>query len=230
MKILRSPSGCPWAREQTFTSIAPYTIEEAYEVKQAIHDNDMDALKVELGDLLFQVVFHSEIAKAQRAFTIDDVCNSLVDKMVFRHPHVFSDADRPNWEDQKALERKGGHLDGVALALPALMRSQKLQKRAAGAGFDWPDIDGVMAKLDEEIAEYQDAESLEAAAEELGDLLFTIVNLCRHRGVDAESALRAANDKFEARFRFVEKSFDNLQDASLEEMETAWQKAKLAMG
>ena len=227
MNILRGPNGCPWDKSQSFQDIAPYTIEEAYEVSQAIEDGCPSALRDELGDLLFQVVFHSAIADEKGQFDIHDVCESLVTKMVERHPHVFADEEKVSWEDQKEKERSGRTLDGVALALPALLRAQKLQKRAARVGFDWPDTDGVMDKLIEEIDELKACRSDVAREEELGDILFTVVNLCRHHGIDAELSLRKANQKFETRFRHVEDRLgESLPEASLTELETAWQNAK----
>jgi ATP diphosphatase len=233
MERLRDPqNGCPWDREQTFATIAPYTIEEAYEVADAIERNDTTDLRDELGDLLFQVVFHARMAQERGWFDFDDVAASIHDKLVRRHPHVFADAafdnraeQTANWEEHKARERaaaaarRGAGADSVLgdvpQALPALMRAAKLGKRAARTGFDWPDATGVREKLNEELAEL-DAEIARAArhdaqgepdakiAEELGDALFTLVNLGRHLHVDAEEALRAANRKFEARFRQME--------------------------
>ncbi|MGB6229975.1 MAG: nucleoside triphosphate pyrophosphohydrolase [Litorimonas sp.] len=222
----RLRSECPWDRKQTFDTIAPYTIEEAYEVKDAIDRDDMDELKGELGDLLFQVLFHSRIAAERGAFTLDDVVDTLVDKMVRRHPHVFDGAEKFDWEALKAEERTGRTLDGVALALPALMRAQKLQKRAAKVGFDWPTVDGVYDKLCEEAAELRDAPEAERH-EEAGDLLFSVVNLVRALGIDAEAALRDGNDKFVRRFEAVEDAADGpLTELSLDEMEAHWQAAK----
>ena len=227
MRILRGPNGCPWDQSQGFADIAPYTVEEAYEVMDAIERGDMKELKTELGDLLFQVLFHSAIAEDEHEFTLDDVCQGLIDKMVRRHPHVFGDGPAPDWETQKDKERKGRILDGVAIALPALMRAQKLQKRAARAGFDWPNIQGVYEKLDEEITELREAVEPNQFHEEIGDLLFTVVNLARHHGVDAEAALRDANTKFQTRFERVEDTLgDTLKDASLEQMDAAWREAK----
>lgn len=235
---------CPWDSQQSFETISPYTIEEAYEVDDAIQRKDMAELREELGDLLFQVVFHSKLAEEEGAFNMDDVTNSLVDKMVRRHPHVFSDENSPdaediNWEKMKAAERsaKGqtSRLDGVALSLPALMRAQKLQKRAAKTGFDWPSADAVWEKLDEEIAEVKEAiQSGEKSAieDEIGDLLFTAVNLARKLGVDSEIALRTANRKFTRRFQNIEnqvekaKSERPIEDYSLEELEALWIIAK----
>lgn len=223
----RLRTDCPWDREQTFETIAPYTIEEAYEVKDAIDRDDMDELKGELGDLLFQVLFHSQIASECGAFTLDDVADTLVDKMVRRHPHVFGGADKFDWDALKAAERDGQRtLDGVALALPALMRAQKLQKRAAKVGFDWPEDDGVFEKIVEEAQELRDAPPADQH-EEAGDLIFSVVNLVRRMGIDAEAALRDANTKFTRRFEQVEDlSGGSVEGLSLDEMEAHWQSAK----
>jgi ATP diphosphatase len=233
MRRLRDPvSGCDWDRQQSFATIAPYTIEEAYEVADAIARNDMASLADELGDLQLQVVFHSQMAEEAGHFTLDDVLGAICDKLERRHPHLFGGAESsPGWEALKAAERQKhpdeSALAGVALALPALERAQKLQRRAARTGFDWPDVEGPRAKIDEELAEL-DAESEPAAREEeLGDLLFALVNLARHLNIDAEEALRKANRKFEARFRAIEKSpgFDALP---LDEKEALWVRAKKA--
>lgn len=239
MEKLRNPDGgCPWDVEQDFTSIAPYTIEEAYEVADAIERNDMDALKDELGDLLLQVVFHSQMASEVGAFTLSDVIDGICDKMVRRHPHVFAkvQADSPdavvtNWEAIKAEERSGkdddSALAGVAIALPALLRAQKIQKRAARTGFDWPDIEGAKAKIFEEIKEVEAATSHDEREDELGDLLFAAVNMSRFLKVDAETALKAATAKFERRFRTMEQTAGpGFRELSLDEMEAHWQAAK----
>jgi len=241
MARLRDPDGgCPWDLEQDFASIAPYTIEEAYEVADAIERYDMDALKDELGDLLLQVVFHSQMASEQGSFGLQDVIDGICDKMTRRHPHVFgdTDADTPdavvaNWESIKADERSGktdtSALAGVALALPALLRAQKVQKRAARTGFDWPEIDGAKAKIFEEIEEVEAATSAEHQAEEIGDLLFAVVNMSRFLDVDAEAALKAATAKFERRFRAMEaQAGDAFEALSLDEKEAHWQAVKLA--
>lgn len=232
---LRDPeTGCDWDRVQTFATIAPYTIEEAYEVADAIARDDMAALKDELGDLLFQVVLHSRIAEQLGAFDLDDVADAIADKMERRHPHLFGPNDsraemRPDWESLKASERRDAisALDGVALALPALMRAEKLQKRAARTGFDWPDVVGPRAKIDEELAEIDAATSAEERVDEVGDLLFAVVNYARHLGVDPEVALRGANAKFERRFRGIETA-PGFADLSLDEKEALWQAAKAA--
>lgn len=244
MRRLRNPeNGCPWDREQDFASIAPYTVEEAYEVEDAIQRHDLEDLKNELGDLLFQVVFHSQMASEQGAFTFEDVVIGLVEKMTRRHPHVFGNAELHDakqqtaaWEDMKAAERKGGVLDDVPRNLPALIRAEKLSKRAGRVGFEWPDMQGVFAKIDEELAELR--EEVEAGtdrqrvAEELGDFLFTITNLARYLKVDPEAALRGTNAKFERRFRAVEaelaKRGKQPQDSTLEEMDEIWNEVRAA--
>jgi nucleoside triphosphate diphosphatase len=232
-------TGCPWDVEQDFASIAPYTIEEAYEVADAIERNDMDDLKDELGDLLLHVVFHSQIASETGHFTLDDVINGICEKMTRRHPHVFDglDADTTdkvvaNWETIKAQERAeknkdNSALSGVAKALPALLRAQKIQKRAARTGFDWPDIKGAQAKLTEEIAELAQSETEAERLDEMGDVLFAAVNVARHLGIDAEAALKAGTAKFEQRFRMMElQAGDGFAALSLDEKETAWQRVK----
>lgn len=234
MKRLRDPeSGCEWDVAQTFDSIAPYTIEEAHEVADAIARRDMDDLKDELGDLLLQVVFHAQIAEDIGAFAFPDVVASISDKMERRHPHIFGDTPEGGhhlWEQIKAEERRAkaahGALDGVALGLPALMRAEKLQKRAARTGFDWPDEDGPRAKIDEELAEIAEA-GPDTLEEEFGDLLFAVVNWARHRGVDAEAALRAANHKFERRFAAMEaEAGEGFAALDLDGKEALWQRVK----
>jgi ATP diphosphatase len=235
MEKLRHPtSGCEWDREQTFASIAPYTIEEAYEVADAIERNDIVDLKDELGDLLLQVVFHSRMAEEAGHFAIQDVADTISDKMERRHPHLFGRAETGGhhlWEQVKADERaaKGetSTLDGVALGLPALMRAEKLQKRAARTGFDWPNLEGPRAKIAEELAELDAESDREAQEEELGDLLFAVVNLARHLNIEPEAALREANRKFEQRFRAIEQA-PGFSGMSLEEMEALWVEAKKA--
>ncbi len=209
MARLRDPdNGCPWDREQSFATIAPYTIEEAYEVADACERDDMAALRDELGDLLLQAVYHARMAEERGAFAIDDVVAAICAKMVRRHPHVFGDGDGPGWEALKAAERDHADdrsaLAGVAVALPALLRAEKLQKRAARTGFDWPEAKGPRVKIDEELAEVEAADDDAARVEEIGDLLFAVVNWARHLEVDAEAALRAASAKFERRFRAME--------------------------
>ncbi len=248
MARLRSPeTGCPWDLEQDFASIAPYTLEEAYEVADAIQRNDAEDLCEELGDLLFQVAFHAQMATEQGLFRFADVVAAINRKMIRRHPHVFGDAavadareQSEAWEKHKASERagKGMHgdsaLSGVPVSLPALVRAQKIQRRAARVGFDWPRTEDVVDKLDEELTELKHAlsarESGERLQEELGDLLFTCVNLARFLDADAESLVRDANHKFEARFRAVEalavQGQRDLGDCTLEELESLWQQAK----
>ena len=232
MGVLRDRElGCEWDREQTFASIAPYTIEEAYEVADAIARGDMADLKGELGDLALQVVFHSQIAVEAGLFTLTDVLDGISDKLERRHPHIFGDAEHGGhhlWEQIKAEERAasadGSALAGVALALPALERAAKLQKRAARVGFDWPDADGPRAKVSEELGEL-DASAPAEAEEELGDLLFAVVNLARHLKIEPEQALRKANAKFERRFRAIEQ-VDGFSSLSLEKKEALWTAVK----
>lgn len=236
MARLRDPDhGCDWDLAQDFASIAPYTIEEAYEVADAIARGDMAELKDELGDLLLQVVFHARMAEEAGHFDFNNIANAISDKMETRHPHIFSDAggimDEKRWEDLKETEREAkgvtSALDGVALALPALMRAQKLQKRAARTGFDWPDPSGSEAKIIEEIEELNTAPSEDAQIEEAGDLLFAAVNFVRAHGISAEDALRAANAKFERRFRAMEEMAEGtFPDLSLADQEKLWQKVK----
>lgn len=233
MRRLRDPSdGCEWDKVQTFSTIAPYTIEEAYEVADAIERDDMESLKDELGDLLLQVVFHSQIAADDDKFDFQDVVDTICNKMTRRHPHIFGEADEsPGWEQLKADERdrsgQSSALDAVALALPALLRAQKIQKRAARVGFDWPDKAPVREKLLEELEEVGAAISDQEVHEEIGDLLFSAVNLARHYKVDAERALADATTKFTKRFNHIESSLTkDMQDMTLEELEAEWQKAK----
>ena len=248
MRALRDPEqGCPWDIEQNFSSIAPYTIEEAYEVADAIEQQNWTGLKSELGDLLLQSVYHTQMASELGLFTFDDVVNLISDKMVARHPHVFGSESRDktvaqqvkDWEQIKAEERaskgKKGVLDDVSLALPALSRAVKLQKRAARVGFDWPEISPVLDKITEEVHEMREAQSLQDAnhlQEEFGDLLFVLVNFARHLKIDAEEALRGANSKFIRRFRYIEVELHkkNLtpEEASLDEMDALWNAAKMA--
>ncbi|MEG3180039.1 nucleoside triphosphate pyrophosphohydrolase [Sphingomonas sp. LT1P40] len=234
MARLRDPvAGCEWDTVQTFETIAPYTIEEAYEVADAIQRGDLTDLKDELGDLLLQVIFHSRIAEESGHFALADVVTGICDKMERRHPHIFGDVENGGhhlWEQIKADERgsKGaaGALDGVAIGLPALLRAEKLQKRAARTGFDWPDPSGARAKIDEEIAEVE-AASDATREEEIGDLLFSVVNWSRKLGVDPEAALRAANAKFERRFRAMEaQAGDAFAALDLDAKEELWAKAK----
>jgi ATP diphosphatase len=243
MEDLRHPkTGCPWDREQTFETIAPYTIEEAYEVADAIKKDDQASLKDELGDLLFQVVFYAQMSKENGGYDFNDIADTISEKMINRHPHVFRTNEHRTvegqtvaWEDQKAQERlnlddTAGALDGVALALPALIRAQKLQKRAARVGFDWTEIGPVIDKIKEEIEEVTDAlnnpEDQNHIAEEIGDLLFACVNLARHTKVDAEQALMAGNDKFQRRFHAIEQDLQStgkrVEECTLEELEERW--------
>ncbi|MBX9896493.1 MAG: nucleoside triphosphate pyrophosphohydrolase [Qipengyuania sp.] len=239
MVRLRDPEhGCDWDRAQRFETIVPHTIEEAYEVADAVARGDLPDLRDELGDLLFQVVFQARIAEESGAFDFQDVARSIADKLEARHPHIFGDERRPGgerdarWEALKAAERAakgaGSAMDGVALALPALLRAQKLQKRAARDGFDWPDRSGPEAKIVEEIEELRAATSHQIA-EEAGDFLFAAVNLVRSYGVDAEDALRRGNAKFERRYRAMEaRARGRFADLSLEEQEAHWQAIKAA--
>jgi ATP diphosphatase len=244
MARLRDPvSGCPWDLAQDFASIAPYTIEEAYEVAEAIEQQDWAELKSELGDLLLQVVFHARMAEDAGHFSLADVTAAICDKMERRHPHIFGDAARAasaeaqkaDWEAIKAAERAArgtserpaSALDGVAAALPALLRAEKLQARAARANFDWPDIAGIRAKVDEELVEFDEAATPQARTEEAGDLLFVIANLLRRHDIDPEAALRAGNAKFERRFRAMETlAGPGFADLPLAEQEALWQRVK----
>lgn len=246
MAALRDPKGgCPWDLEQTFATIAPYTIEEAYEVADTIERGALHELRDELGDLLFQVAFHARMAEEQGLFNFDDVVTAIVEKMIRRHPHVFGDevvedaeAQTLAWEAQKVEERKakGQHkslLDGVTLGLPALSRAEKLQRRAARAGFDWPEITPVFDKIHEEIEEVRAelaGEDRSRLEDEIGDLLFACVNLSRHAGIDPEQALRAANGKFTRRFGYVEQRLAeegiSLEEADLARMDALWDEAK----
>ena len=245
MRRLRDPeTGCPWDIEQDFASIAPYTIEEAHEVADAIERQAWGELEGELGDLLLQTVYHSQMGEEAGLFTFDSVATAIADKMVARHPHVFGGDSRDksaaqqtaDWEAQKARERgPAGALDGVALGLPALTRAVKLQKRAARVGFDWPDADGVIGKIAEEageLAEARDRLTEAEIAEEFGDLLFVLANLARHLNVDPEAALRAANAKFTRRFEAIEAALamqgKRPENSDLAEMDALWDAAKAA--
>lgn len=251
MARLRDPDGgCPWDLEQTFASLSPYTLEEAYEVVDAIEREDFHDLRNELGDLLLQVVFHARLAEEQRLFDFETVAQAIGDKLVRRHPHVFEgrefsdDRERLRyWEASKSDERRekgaadegASILDGVAGSLPALMHAQKLQQRAARQGFDWPDIAPVFEKLQEELAELGAARGEGNAAkvrEEVGDLLFTVVNLARHLDVDAETALKASSGKFDRRFRYIEDQLRSsgiaLSEAELDQLDKFWEDAKSA--
>jgi ATP diphosphatase len=236
MRRLRDPdSGCDWDKAQSFETIAPYTIEEAYEVADAIARGDMDDLKDELGDLQLQIVYHARMAEEAGAFTLADVIAAICAKMIRRHPHIFGgEAQSPGWEALKAEERgrreDGSALAHVALALPALKRADKLQRRAARVGFDWPDPSGPRAKIDEELAELDSAEDSDRREAELGDLLFSVVNYARHLEINPEAALRAAAARFESRFRKVEEMASKpLKDLNITELEALWQRAKNAL-
>ncbi|WP_025898965.1 nucleoside triphosphate pyrophosphohydrolase [Sneathiella glossodoripedis] len=249
MEKLRDPNGgCPWDLEQTFSTIAPHTIEEAYEVAEAIADNDMQELKSELGDLMFQVVFYAQMAKEAGDFTFDDVVQGITEKMINRHPHVFGQKDIQTaeaqtlaWEETKAAERAAKNngaeisvLDGVAKTLPAMTRALKLQNRAARVGFDWPSIEPVQEKIIEELQELQSEIKSDAPTDrledEFGDLLFAVVNLGRHLKLDPEKALSRTNRKFVSRFQSVEQEIKNqgkkIEESTLEEMDRLWNEAK----
>lgn len=248
MRRLRDPqAGCPWDIEQDFGTIAPYTIEEAYEVADAIEREAWDELKGELGDLLFQSVFHAQMAEEKGLFSFEDVADGMSDKMVARHPHVFGSENRDksaeqqtkDWETIKAAERAAkaqkGVLDGVAIGLPALLRAVKLQKRAARVGFDWPETTQVLEKVQEEareLVEAKDTLTQDDICEEMGDLLFVMANLARHLDVEPEEALRKANAKFERRFSYIEQRLEeqgrSTDDATLEEMDALWNEIRAA--
>jgi ATP diphosphatase len=241
MKALRTPqTGCPWDLQQSFETIAPYTIEEAYEVADAIERKNMADLKDELGDLLFQPVYHAQMASESGHFTFADVIESVCKKMIRRHPHVFGDEAQKSeplakgfWENAKAKEKlpdtARGTLDGIPLSLPGLTRAVKLQGKAAKVGFDWPDVSLVYDKLAEEILELREAPD-DKRHEELGDLLFVVANLARHYNINPESALRSANAKFERRFSYIEDKLQNrgtsIANSNLAEMDELWDEAK----
>jgi ATP diphosphatase len=276
MSMLRDPeTGCPWDLKQTFDSLIPYTIEEAYEVAQAIEDKDYADLKGELGDLLFQVVFYAQLGKEQSLFGFDDIIDGICAKLISRHPHVFSDAlfeteaqIKQNWENKKAAERQfkdsksTSVLDDIPLAIPAISRAYKIQKRAANVGFDWPDIHGALDKVSEEIEEVKAelitnsaksdtrldeansnksiskqlsgniySDNIDAIADELGDLYFALTNVTRHLGLNPEQVIKAANNKFERRFRHVENiatsSNTKINETNLEQLDIWWEQAKL---
>ena len=243
MAALRAPgTGCPWDLQQDFDTIAPYTIEEAYEVADAIEKKDMAALKDELGDLLFQPIYHAQMAAETGAFSFDDVVEAVVTKMIRRHPHVFGDeaarqagVQKGFWEANKAKERAGelkqGVLASVPKGLPGLTRALKLQAKAAKVGFDWPSVENVYDKITEEIAEFKAAPD-DKKAEEFGDVLFALANVARHLGIDPEAALRNTNAKFERRFAFIESELSasgrEPKDSNLAEMDALWNEAKKA--
>jgi MazG family protein len=246
MARLRGPSGCPWDREQTLSSLRPFVLEEAYELVDAIQRGSTSAIREELGDLLLEVVFVNQIAEEQHLFTMEEVIRQIHDKLVRRHPHVFAEEEAPSagaalarWEDVKAREKSAeagkpaSVLDGVPLALPALARAQKISTKAGRVGFDWPSPREVRAKLEEELDELDDAVaagSSSAVAEEIGDVLFALVNLSRHLGVDAELSLSEAIDKFSARFRLLEgrlaSAGRSVADATPDELDALWEEAK----
>jgi MazG family protein len=247
MHTLRSPGGCPWDQEQTHLSLLPHLIEEAYESVAAIRSGDIGHMEEELGDLLLQVVFHAELGSETGAFDFDSICEAISDKLIRRHPHVFADASAgtseevlKQWDQIKAAEkgpadRPRGHLEEVGRGFPALLRARELQKKAAKVGFDWPSAAPVLEKVREELEEVVTevgSGSRERLAEEIGDLLFSVVNLARHHGLDAETLLSATNDKFVDRFHKVEALLagggKKLGEASLEEMDAAWETVKLA--
>ena len=243
MARLRDPqTGCEWDTAQNFATIAPYTIEEAYEVADAIERADMNDLRGELGDLLFQVVFHARMAEEAGDFSYEDVAREISDKMIARHPHIFGDEggvmEDERWEDIKAAERSASGatsaMDGVAQALPALLRSHKLQKRAARVGFEWQDLEGPIEKLHEELAELAAARTDDERMMEAGDVLFVVVNIIRRYGVDPEQALRASNAKFERRFREMERlseaEDEDFAKLDLISQEKYWQRAKREVG
>ncbi len=235
MATLRNPvRGCPWDLEQDFKSIAPYAIEEAYEVVDAIDRGSMDDLKEELGDLLLQVVFHAQMASEENLFTFDDIVTALNDKLVYRHSHVFGEDKAANaaevltiWNAKKDAEKvNSSAIGGVTLGLPALLRAQKLQKKAAKSGFEWPDTKAALTKLDEELNEFHAAKTPEEEADEIGDVIFCLVNYARMKGYDAEQILTATNKKFESRFKAMEQALkvngQTLTGASLDELLDAW--------
>jgi len=251
MARLRDPdNGCPWDIEQTFETISPYTVEEAYEVADAIDRGDMHALREELGDLLLQVVFHSQMAKDKGLFAFEDVAKGIADKMTERHPHVFGDIvfesveeQKAHWESLKQSEREQktpdtvSAVDGVALALPALTRAEKIQKRAARVGFDWPELAPVVDKLSEELDEFREAAASGDAVsieDEIGDLLFTVTNVARHLKTDPEQALKKATAKFERRFKDVERRVIDdgldMSEQSIDKLDEYWRQSKMALG
>jgi tetrapyrrole methylase family protein/MazG family protein len=241
-KILRSKNGCPWDREQTFDSLKPYLVEETYEVYDAIEKGNLDELKEELGDLLYQIYAHSEIASETSNFTVDDVAEGIIDKLIKRHPHVFgneiiTDASsvKDRWERIKKKEKSKGVsiLDGVPRHLPALLMARRIQDKVSHVGFDWEKIDDAMSKLDEEIAEFKEAvyaQDQEMIYDEAGDVLFSIVNILRFKKVDAEDALRRTIDKFTNRFKYIEMKADesgkDIDKMTLEEMDILWDESK----
>ncbi|QGU00528.1 Nucleoside triphosphate pyrophosphohydrolase MazG [Candidatus Syntrophocurvum alkaliphilum] len=237
MDKLLSPEGCPWDREQTHESLTRYMIEETYETIDAIKENDMDKLREELGDLLLQVVFHSKLAENKSFFTFDDVVKTVTEKMISRHPHVFSNMNlstsddvMQNWEEFKKKEGKKTTLEGIPNTLPALMRAEKMQTKASRVGFDWPDVNGAVEKVIEEAKELSQANNEDEIIEETGDLLFAVVNIARMKNVDPEKALQRCNDKFLRRFNYIEQKIkangNSLTDATLQDMDFLWDEAK----
>ena len=238
MNQLLAPTGCPWDREQTHQSLIRYLIEESYEVIEAIDNNQMDHLKEELGDLLLQIVFHAALAEQEGRFTFDEVARLEAQKMVNRHPHVFADSQRlfsgdevmEVWEGYKRKEGRSSLLEGIPHALPALLRAQKLQEKAARVGFDWPSIEGALDKLQEECRELALARTADEIEDEIGDLFFALVNLARFQKIEAETALQRSNRKFIRRFEYIEQTAAQqgipLEEMSLEEMDALWQRAK----
>lgn len=237
MDRLLSPGGCPWDREQTHESLVRYLIEESYEVIETIKDNEMNKLKEELGDLLLQIVFHAALAEREGYFAFADIAEFVSKKMQNRHPHVFgemqletSDDVMANWEKFKKKEGKKYILEGIPKSLPALMRAEKLQEKARGVGFDWPDVQGAVDKVREEIEELAFATNNEEMKEEMGDVFFAMVNVARMRGIEPEQALQACNDKFSRRFNYIEEKIKQsgreFEDLSLEEMDELWNEAK----
>jgi len=241
---LRAPDGCPWDREQTHLTLRKHLIEESYETLDALDSGDTTKMKEEFGDLLLQIVLNAQIAQESEEFTMTEVIKGIHDKIIRRHPHVFGDVEvdgvgpvLQNWEKIKAEEREAGGrqetslLDGLPGALPALIQAQEFQSRAARVGFDWPEIEGVLDKIQEEIVEVKKATDMDELTDELGDLFFALVNLARWRKIDAESALRSTNRKFKKRFSFIERKVKNsgkqMKDMSLEDLEAYWQAAKL---
>ncbi len=241
MRRLRGPDGCPWDREQDLRSLRRYVLEEAYEVVQVIDDNDMEALPAELGDLLLQVVFISQMASEEGIFDVRQVADAISDKLVRRHPHVFGDGEAENaeevlqrWEEIKRDERGGGSvLDDIPMSFPALARAEKLGRRAAHMGFDWPDVEGVVRKVREELEEVEEAMASEEGVrrspvveQEIGDLLFAVANLARHLGLSPEAALRRSSEKFERRFRAIEPRIASGEAADFAAMDALWEETK----
>lgn len=240
MAQLRAPGGCPWDREQTFDSIKPYTLEETYEVLDAIDARDWDGLREELGDFTLQAVFYAQMAQEEGRFSIADSLDAINEKLIRRHPHVFGSGEaktpdqvKARWDEIKRAEKKDQPqtvLGGVSRSQPALAEAQQVTHKAAGVGFDWPSADQVLEKLHEELAELESASGSDAKAEEIGDLLFVLVNLARKLGIDAEQALRATNGKFRRRFAYIEENLGKpWSETNLEEMDRLWNEAKVKL-